>query len=123
MLYDDGRAAAVANELNRRLPAGQAQVNASFSLAKALWVRQEEPSVWDRASYILHPADWLTAKLTGQWGVGDYSNALKLGYDQEKSDWTAAVGLADIPASMLPGLLLRGSRWERFPRKPVRKPD
>jgi len=102
MLYDDGRAGAVANELTRRLPPGQAQVNASFSLAKALWVRQKEPSFWERASYILHPADWLTAKLTGHWGVGDYSNALKLGYDQEKSEWNAAVGLADLPASMLP---------------------
>ncbi len=108
MLYDDGRAGAVADELNRRLLAGQAQVNASFSLAKALWVRQEEPSLWGRASYILHPADWLTAKLTGQWGVGDYSNALKLGYEQEKSAWTAAVGLADIPASMLPRVVAPG---------------
>jgi xylulokinase len=108
MLYDDGRAAAVADELDRRLPAGQAQINASFSLAKALWVRQEEPPIWERASYILHPADWLTAKLTGQWGICDYSNALKLGYDQEKGEWTAAVGLADIPTSMLPRVVAPG---------------
>jgi len=108
MLYDDGRAATVANEFNRRLPAGQAPLNVSFSLAKALWVRQEEPSIWGRASYLLHPADWLTAKLTGQWGVCDYSNALKLGYDQEKSEWTAAVGLAEIPASMLPRIVAPG---------------
>jgi xylulokinase len=108
MLYDDGRAGAVADELNRRFPAGQAPVNASFSLAKALWVRQEEPSVWQRASYILHPADWLTAKLTGQWGVCDYSNALKLGYDQDKGEWTAAVGLAAIPTSMLPRVVAPG---------------
>jgi sugar (pentulose or hexulose) kinase len=110
MLYDDGRAGAVADELNQRLPAGQAKVNASFSLAKALWVRQEEPSAWERASYILHPADWLAAKLTGQWGVGDYSNALKLGYDQEKSEWNAAVGLAEIPASMLPRVVAPGDQ-------------
>jgi xylulokinase len=110
MLYDDGRAGAVADELNRRLPAGQAPVNASFSLAKSLWVRQEEPSAWEHASYILHPADWLTAKLTGQWGIGDYSNALKLGYDQEKSAWNAAVGLADIPVSMLPRVVAPGDQ-------------
>ncbi|MGO8785878.1 MAG: FGGY-family carbohydrate kinase [Terriglobia bacterium] len=108
ILYDDGRAGAVASELNRRLPPGQAPVNASFSLAKALWVRQEESSVWERASYVLHPADWLTGKLTGRWGVGDYSNALKLGYDQEKSAWTAAVNLAEIPASMLPSIVAPG---------------
>jgi len=110
MLYDDGRSGAVADELNRRFPAGQAPVNASFSLAKALWVRQEEPSAWERASYLMHPADWLTAKLTGQWGVGDYSNALKLGYDQEKGGWNAAVGLADIPASMLPRVVAPGDQ-------------
>jgi sugar (pentulose or hexulose) kinase len=110
ILYDDGRATAVANEFNRRLPAGQAQINASFSLAKALWVRQEEPPLWERASYLLHPADWLTGKLTGQWGVGDYSNALKLGYDQEKTEWNAAVGLADIPASMLPRIVAPGDQ-------------
>ena len=108
MIYDDGRAAAVADELSGRLPAGQAPINASFSLAKALWVRHEEPSAWKRASYILHPADWLTAKLTGQFGVSDYSNALKLGYDPEKRDWAAAVGLADIPSSMLPRVVAPG---------------
>jgi sugar (pentulose or hexulose) kinase len=110
MLYDDGRASAIASELNRRLPDGQAGINASFSLAKALWVRQEDPFVWDRAAYILHPADWLAAKLTGNWGVSDYSDALKLGYDQETAGWIAAVSLADIPASMLPKVVAPGDQ-------------
>jgi sugar (pentulose or hexulose) kinase len=108
MLYDDGRAAGVAREFSRQLPSGQAQLNASFSLAKALWVRQEEPAVWARASYVLHPADWLTAKLTRRWGVSDYSNALKLGYDLETSDWSAAMDLSGLPASMLPEVVAPG---------------
>lgn len=110
ILYDDGRAAAVADELNARLPAGEAKVNASFSLAKALWVRRHEPAVWGRARYILHPADWLAAKLTGEWGFSDYSDALKLGYDQEKNHWSAAVALADIPAAMLPRVVAPGEQ-------------
>ena len=110
MLYDDGRAGAVAEELSRQLPSRLAQVNASFSLAKALWVRQEEPSVWERGAYILHPADWLTSKLTGEWGLSDYSNALKLGYDTETGGWNAAVGLAGIPASMLPRVVAPGDQ-------------
>jgi sugar (pentulose or hexulose) kinase len=110
MLYDDGRAGAVASDLNRRLSAGQVPIDASYSLAKALWVRQEEPSVWKRASRILHPADWLSGKLTGQWGICDYSNALKLGYDREKNEWAAAVGLADLPASMLPRVVAPGDQ-------------
>jgi len=110
MLYDDGRAGAVANELNQRLPAGEVQINASYSLAKALWVRQQEPSVWARASFIMHPADWLNAKLTGEWGICDYSDALKLGYDQEKGEWAAAVGLAVIPASLFPRVVAPGDQ-------------
>ena len=46
----------------------------------------------------------------GNWGFSDYSNALKLGYDQETGDWTAAVGLADIPASMLPRVVAPGDQ-------------
>ena len=108
MLYDDGRAAGVGTELSRRLPSGQAQLNASFSLAKAVWVRQQEPAVWARVSYVLHPADWLTAKLTRRWGVCDYSNALKLGYDIERSGWNAAVEHAGLPLSMLPEVVAPG---------------
>jgi sugar (pentulose or hexulose) kinase len=108
ILYDDGRAASIASQFNRRLPAGASPINASTSLAKALWVRQEEPRVWERASGILHPADWLVAKLTGELGVCDYSNALKLGYDHETGQWSAAVRLADIPAAMLPRVVAPG---------------
>ena len=110
MLYDDGRAGAVASELNARLPAGETPINASYSLAKALWVRQHEPLVWKRAMHILHPADWLNARLTGHVGICDYSNALKLGYEPETRGWIAAVGLADIPASMFPRVVAPGDR-------------
>jgi sugar (pentulose or hexulose) kinase len=110
MLYDDGRSGAVANQLNAKLSAGQDRINASHSLAKALWVRQEEPAVWERAFYILHPADWLTGKLTGQFGIADYSNALKLGYEPEKRAWAEAVGRAEIPTSMLPKIVAPGEQ-------------
>jgi sugar (pentulose or hexulose) kinase len=110
MLYDDGRAGAVASELNARLPDGETPINASYSLAKALWVREQEPLVWKRATHILHPADWLNARLTGQLGICDYSNALKLGYESETSGWIAAVGLAEIPASMFPRVVAPGDR-------------
>ncbi len=114
MLYDDGRAGSIASELNGRLPAGETPINASYSLAKALWVRQHEPLNWARATYILHPADWLNSRLTGQLGICDYSNALKLGYDHEKGDWIPAVGLADIPASMFPRVVAPGDQVGTF---------
>jgi len=110
ILYDDARGAAVADDLNRRISCEQDKINSSYSLAKALWVRQQEPSIWERARYLLHPADWLTGKLTGQLGISDYSNALKLGYDQEREEWTAAVGVAGIPREMLPRVVRPGQQ-------------
>jgi D-ribulokinase len=34
-----------------------------------------------QATYLLHQADWLSAQLHGRWGLSDYHNSLKLGYD------------------------------------------
>lgn len=110
ILYDDGRAGAVASELNRQLADEQAHVNTSFSLAKALWVRQQEPGVWERVSHIMHPADWLSARLTGDFGFCDYSNALKLGYDHENHAWAQSVQAAGIPASLLPQIVAPGDQ-------------
>jgi len=102
ILYGDSRGTAEAEDLNRRLPREAAQLNSSFSLIKAAWVRREEPAIWDRTRLLLHPADWLAGKLTGQFGITDDSNALKLGFDSEAGTWGPAVGLAGIPAEMLP---------------------
>ena len=101
ILYDDARGSAEATALNQQLPRETAQFNPSFSLVKALWVRGEEAETWDRVRFLLHPADWLTAKLTGEFGISDESNALKLGYDSETDSWGPAVARAGIPAEML----------------------
>lgn len=109
ILYDDSRGAAEADELNRRLPQDAAQFNSSFSLIKAAWVRREESAIWDRTRFLLHPADWLTGKLTGQFGIADDSNALKLGYDSEIATWGQAVALAGILAEKLPRVVRPGT--------------
>lgn len=110
ILYDDARGAAEADELNRRLPQDAAQFNSSFSLIKAAWVRRDEPAIWDQTHFLLHPADWLTGKLTGQFGIADESSALKLGYDSETATWGQAVALAGIPAAMLPRVVRPGTQ-------------
>lgn len=56
--------------------------SATSSLAKLLWWHQTLPTAtWHQATYLLHQADWLSAQLHGQWGLSDYHNSLKLGYD------------------------------------------
>jgi len=110
ILYDDSRCASIAQELNRRLSPEEAQFNSSFSLVKAAWVRQEEPTIWERVCHLLHPADWLTGKLTQQFGTTDYSNALKLGYDVETGGWVRAISLMEVSLQVLPRIFRPGSR-------------
>jgi xylulokinase len=58
--------------------------------------------LWERTRYILHPADWLSGKLTGEFGISDFTNALKLGYDPETSSWIGTVRAAGLPNDLLP---------------------
>ena len=81
-------------------PAHSPAASATSSLAKLLWWHQTLPAaVWHQATYLLHQADWLSAQLHGRWGVSDYHNSLKLGYD---------VGALRYPAWLL------GQPWSRL---------
>lgn len=74
-------------------PARSPAASATSSLAKLMWWHQTlPPGTWQQAAYLLHQADWLSAQLHGQWGLSDYHNSLKLGYD---------VGTLSYPLRML----------------------
>ncbi len=113
ILYDDGRGAAIAEELNRQLPPDLVRFNASFSLIKAAWVREYEPAIWARARHLLHPADWLAGNLTGVFATSDDSNSLKLGYDPEAECWSEAVLRMKIPGEILPQVVRSGTEVGR----------
>lgn len=99
MLYDD-----------RRGEPGTTGLNASYSLAKALWVSKHESEVWSKVRHVLHPADWLASKFTGEFGVSDYSNCLKLGYDPAAMNWGTAVEASGIARELLPRVMRPGER-------------
>jgi xylulokinase len=103
ILYDDGRGVEIARDLNQRA-APATPLGPSFSLVKAAWVARHEPALWERTRYILHPADWLTGKLCGGFGISDFTNALKLGYDPETRSWTESVRAAALPCERLPAV-------------------
>jgi xylulokinase len=102
ILYDDGRGVEIAEELNNQGGAQSTRLGPSFSLVKAAWVKRQEPALWERTRYVLHPADWLTGKLSGEFGISDFTNALKLGYDPESSSWTGSVRAAGLLDHRLP---------------------
>ena len=110
ILYDDSRGAAIAETLNRQALPSSLSLDSSYSLVKAAWIRQAEPAVWERVRHVLHPADWLAGKLTGDFGFSDHANALKLGYDPERATWSEAVSLAGIPTALLPAVVAPGQQ-------------
>jgi xylulokinase len=102
ILYDDGRGVEIAEELSHQGGVRSVRLGPSFSLVKAAWVARQEPELWERTRYILSPSDWLCGKLTAEFGISDFTNALKLGYDPESAWWNDSVRTAGLPADRLP---------------------
>ena len=103
--YNDGRGVEVLEKLKAIAPANHVVLSATSSLAKLFWWYQQP--VADRASYLLHQADWLAFLLHGKLGISDYHNALKLGYDVEQlcyPDWIEKLALRELlPQVLAPG--------------------
>jgi sugar (pentulose or hexulose) kinase len=108
LLYNDGRGAAVLEQLSKIAPANHTVLSATSSLAKLLWM-QQLPG-FKNARYLLHQADWLAFLLHGKLGISDYHNALKLGYDVEKlayPDWLEQMQIPiQLPRVLAPGTLI-----------------
>ena len=113
IMYNDARAQAEARECNQ---AGQEltqklgyRFGSSFGLPKVLWLKRHEPQVWQRCRWVLHAADFIVGKLTGQFGVSDDSNALKTGYDLVDLEWPIfiaedlGIDTAKLPTVVRPG--------------------
>jgi sugar (pentulose or hexulose) kinase len=118
IMYNDQRAGIQAIKLNTH--AGQIlerlgyQFNATFSLAKLLWLYENEPHVIEQAAWILHQADFITARLTGITDKGltpisDESNSLKTGYDILSRCWPDYIAQAGIETSKLPSVVPIGA--------------
>jgi len=66
---------------------GFTSFNASSGLAKMVWFGEEFPEKAKHIAKWIHAADFITGKLSENWGVTDYTNAFKSGYDVSKFEW------------------------------------
>ncbi len=109
VMWNDQRAAREADLLAELL--GDPSIGTGFSIAKALWVRDHEPQVWERTAWVLSAGDWLTARILGAdtHPVTDYSNGLKLGLDLDRLVWPAALEDVGMPATRLPRVAVAGA--------------
>lgn len=89
-------------------------VPAEWPVPKALWLKQQEPVLWEKAAYLVEQMGWLTWRLTGEWAVPLNSAAAKWHYRTTAdhaipSGWPLSllhsVGLEDLPAK-IPGKVL-----------------
>lgn len=112
LLYNDMRAAAQAEKIHRY--AGELEkkmgylFNASFALPKVLWIKEEEPYVYEKARHMVHQSDYIVGMLTGEYGVTDYSNALKSGFDLKEEEWPKLLDVLGLDRTIFPSVIPPG---------------
>jgi FGGY-family pentulose kinase len=87
LLWMDVRAADEAEEIaatgdDALKYAGYGAVSAEWGVPKGLWLRKNEPEVYNRADYIVDCTDWLVHRLTGEWTMSLNHAAGKYFYDR-----------------------------------------
>jgi xylulokinase len=109
ILWNDGRSQPQCAELLRIEPRTHAitgnPVLAGFTAPKLLWVREEEPDIFDRTRRVLLPKDWLRLRMTGEaWSeMSDASGTLWLDVAQRR--WSdAMLAACGLDESMMPQL-------------------
>ncbi len=88
-----------------------------FTAPKILWVRDEEPALYERVRHILLPKDYVRFRLTGELATDKAGAAGTLLFDLTKRDWSPEVLEAlEIAPSFLPatfeGTAITGSVTE-----------
>ncbi|MDR0819266.1 MAG: hypothetical protein LBN43_06820, partial [Oscillospiraceae bacterium] len=81
MLHSDARASAEESTIAEKI--GRAEIyrrtgntlSAQSTLAKILWLKRNEPTVYAKTAKFLQSKDYITSKLTGNIDTGDYSDA------------------------------------------------
>ncbi|HEY4209448.1 MAG TPA: FGGY-family carbohydrate kinase [Puia sp.] len=95
IMYSDPRSAEAGARCKfaalRYHPGGYSGFNASSGLSKMVWFVEQFPEKARLISKWVHAADYITGRLCGRWGVTDYTNALKSGYDVRDCIWPSYI--------------------------------
>ena len=104
LMYHTGDFTEEAARIDLVAPTSHITRGVGSALARALRLQSFDTDT--RARYLLHQADFVLARLSGQGGWSDENNTLKLGFDPETGrwpDWFAATGLrTDLLPNVVP---------------------
>jgi D-ribulokinase len=95
IMYSDNRSVAQGRSCKQAAekyhPQGYTGFNASSGLSKMVWFVEQFPEKARQINKWIHATDYIIGKLSGCWGVTDYTNALKSGYDVQEGYWPAYI--------------------------------
>lgn len=63
------------------------RIDATFTATKLLWIKKNQPEIYEKAAYVLQPKDYIVYRLTGRH-ITDYTLASRtLLFDINKREW------------------------------------
>jgi sugar (pentulose or hexulose) kinase len=111
LMYNDQRAAEIADKIARAAPLETAATGATSGLAKLIWLFQQNQQP-EKIHYAANQADWILGMLLGHFGISDHNNTLKMGYDAIRHCWPDwlmdFLEQEKIPAHILPEVFKPG---------------
>lgn len=124
-MWQDRRHAELCEQLKKDYPDIQkitgAMINTAYSGPKMLWLKQNEPEIYEKAYRLLTPAEFLIFRLTGKSLTDQTYASRSLLFDIKKLDWSEDIlnawgidrkKLSDIvPPSSVMGRIL--PKWTR----------
>lgn len=91
IMYSDKRSSAQGERCTAMAKDNQVEgftgFNSSSGLAKMVWFQETYPEKALKLAKWIHAADYITGLLSGKWGITDYTNAFKSGYDIQQMKW------------------------------------
>ena len=115
MMYNDDRAKGLEKEVQKAAAELSERLGYTFpsvfSLVKLVWLRKEEPGIFEKTHKFLHAADFIVGGLTGNFDATDTSNGLKSGVDLLSGTWPVFIeSELGLPLSKFPKVFRPGEK-------------
>lgn len=112
IIWADTRASRQAAHLNERLGEQEAyklhghRINPTYSLAKVMWVRDNEPETFAKVRHVCVAKDYVVHRLTGRLATDRSDASSTNAYDIGKGEWSSeTLAAADLDPSLFPEIL------------------
>ncbi|WP_027417965.1 xylulokinase [Aneurinibacillus terranovensis] len=117
VLWADRRCEEEVRELESKIPLEKwmdttgSRPNVSFTLPKILWMRRNQPDLFDRTAFFMLPKDFLRYYLTGIRATDETDASATLMYDIVNREWSQNILTAfTLDAERLPSVLSSSSQ-------------